>query len=151
MCKWLLGVVVISFGIFGGLLVFMRFEGEPSFQISSVMTGALFFVGFLSVMSAGLHNLGIGNYLFGFVVPMLVGWGISMLGIEHPFWALGIGVALVGLLAWGAYEEYLSTPLSQHHISARHVPGLGVVVVRGRTPREVNAQLKKMRQKSRTV
>ena len=139
---WITAVGLVFFGV---LHAWMRFEGASDTEIQNVLIGWLVFAGFCSFCSAMLHGGGFGGWLL-LMIPLSLCCGASILAIDHPALAAGIVLAIAVLYAWLAYLEYLDTPYGPHARPVREIPGLGAVIVSGKTPRQVRAEVVRLKQ-----
>lgn len=149
MFKYLVGISLAGAAFFGGLHLWMRLDGSPGSEIQGVLLGWLIFGAFCAVFSSMRHGTGFGIWCL-IMMPLSVWCGISILTADRPILGLTAGSVLLLVLLWLAYQEYLDTPYSRYQRVARAVPGLGVVIMSGRTPRAVALELKKMKSAQKT-
>lgn len=144
MFKYLVGISLAGVAFFGGLHLWMRLDGSPGPEIQGVLLGWLILGAFYATFSSMRHGTSFGIWCL-IMVPLSVWCGISILTVDHPTLGFTAGFVVLIVLSWLAYLEYLDTPYSRSHRVARAVPGLGVVIMSGRTPRAVALELKKMK------
>jgi hypothetical protein len=149
MFKYLVGISLVGVAFFGGLHLWMRLDGSPGPEIQGVLLAFLIFGGVCGTFSAMRHGAGFGIWCL-IMVSFSVWCGISILTVDRPILGLTAGSVLLLVLLWLAYQEYLDTPYSRYNRVARAVPGLGVVIMSGRTPRAVALELKKMKSAQKT-
>lgn len=138
-------ISAIGLIFFGALHAWMRFEGSADTEIQNVLIGWLVFAGFCSFWSAMWHGGGFGLWLL-IMIPVSLCCGASILAIDHPVLVAGILLTIAVLYAWLAYLQYLDTPYGPHARPVREIPGLGAIIVSGRTPRQVRAEVKRLKE-----
>lgn len=149
MFKYLVGISLAGVAFFGGLHLWMRLDGSPGPEIQGVLLAFLIFGGLCGTFSAMRHGAGFGMWCLA-MVPLSVWCGISILTIDRPILGFTTGLVVLVVLFWLAFEEYMDTPYHRYHRVARTVPGLGMVIMSGRTPRAVAQELRKMKNAHKT-
>ena len=133
---------------FGGMHLWMRFEGSPASEIQAVLLGWLGFSIVASIGSAGLRGVGFGDWCL-VMVPVSLVCGISILGITYPIAASLLGITFLIVAAWIEHQVYLDTPYDPG-VSPRYGvhPTFGTVMIGGeecRTLRDVQKAARRMR------
>lgn len=141
-----LWISVTGLVFFGILHAWMRYEGASDIEIRNVLLGWLAFAAFCSFWSAMWHGGGFGLWLL-IIVPLSLSCGASILAIDHPVLAAAIVLAVAALSAWLAYLKYLDTPYGPLDRPVRNIPGIGAVVLSGKTPRHARAEVARLKQK----
>lgn len=139
-------ISVIGLLFFGGLHIWMRLEDAAGVDIRNVLLLWLGIAALLSFWSAGWHGGGLGTWLV-VMTPLSLSCGASILAIDHPILVGVIMLVIAALYGVLEYRRYLDTPYGPSHRPVREVPGFGVVIVNGKTPRQVRTQVRQLRNK----
>lgn len=141
MFKFVLSVFLGGLLFFAGFHVLMRFGGSPDFEIRSVLIGSFVLMAGFSLFTALWHRVRFRDWVM-FVILLMIPFGISYLAVEHLIWAVSLGIGCFSVLGFAVYQVYLDTPYGFLEHPVRNVPGVGFVMMEGRTPREVKKEMK---------
>lgn len=142
MFKFVLSVFLGGLLFFAGFHVLMRFGGSSDFEIESVLIGSFVLMILFSLFTALWHGVRFRDWVM-FVILLMIPFGISYLAVEHLIWAVSLGIGCFAVLGFAAYQEYLDTPYGPFESVVRTLPDIGDVMMEGRTPREVNREVRK--------
>lgn len=139
-------ITVVGLLFFGALHAWMRFEGVADAEIRNVLLWWLAFAALASLWSAGWHGGGLGVW-FVIMLPLGFCCWTSILAIEYPLLAGALVLVIAVLYGVLEYRRYLDTPYAASYRPVREIPGFGAVVMRGRTPRQVRREVRRLTQK----